>query len=770
VQTRERSSTTRGVWTNTAWQRAEYLLVAIFISFTIAGFDATPSAAAERASANGTFGKQIVDAQGAVWTFDGTRVLRDGVWTLGGQGQEYLYNNGAVYVINELGAWRWRGDRWTLQSFSAAIERGLVTASAATIYASARPTSGTSSSTGASNKATVTPTSTSSSTSGAQTTTTNERTTASDAREVTATSSTSDKSSSSNNGSGNGTSSVSTVQSSTRVSTSGTQVTTSTHGATNYSGGLRTAITSGSISGGSNQLEVDSASGFEVGDWVIVEIGKEAGQGRRGTRGVGGTWPAKSYRTEAELLSDKGQPNRLFAWAEDTGYAYWWLDGQWYDLAPNRPNTFYTGQYYLGKAVPRSLQARITAIDGRRLTLDKSAVVSSEGANVYLDTAPILSNIIANSGKLSLPAGNFPTGGVVWIKDKSGFELSGDGKDHTTIYSPKGVPSAMIQAYNAEKTLVRDLTLQGNFRDEGFGLNWTGSTTAGTNQPVTEYDVPQGSGFPRGILFHVGSHDSEVKDVRVIDVSQQAVGVMFADNVWARRVVNIQNDLLRQYVQWQFQWADSTGGGCEDCEVRSTYVISGFEAFKAANVQFIRPKGVNAMFAMNGSGGWIIADADLRFTPNSLHPESDRYQASPWHAVINVNTNIGITPQVALGGTIRNVTIIQSGYLNANNDSLQGIAVNAKNPDIRIEGAAYYAPDYNASTVSNGALGVNSTGPSTTINGALVIGKPQPGRANIFVMNGSGQNCSADVIEGCSRGSYTSPRIAAFLAGDTSDW
>ena len=215
---------------------------------------------------------------------------------------------------------------------------------------------------------------------------------------------------------------------------------------------LRIIVTTGAISGGSKQLNVASANGFAVGNWVIVEIGKEAGQGQHGTRGVGGTWPAKSYPTEAQLKADRSQPNRLHAWAEDTGYAYWWLDGEWYDLAPNRPNTFYTGQYYLGKAIPRSLQARITAISGNTLTLDRSAAVATSGANVYLDTAPILSNIIASGGSLSLPAGNYPTGGVVWIRDKGGFVFSGQGQDQTRIYSPKGVPSAMIQAYNSPST------------------------------------------------------------------------------------------------------------------------------------------------------------------------------------------------------------------------------------------------------------------------------------------------------------------------------
>jgi hypothetical protein len=660
---RTRNSINDGWRTTTNLRRATRAMLAGFALFTSLSFVPPVDAA----SPNGTRGKQVVDGLGAVWTFDGEKTLRNGVWVGEGNAIEYLYTNEWVYAIASDGSvWKWIGPNWTFAGADVSAIQGPASSG------SAAP----------------------------------------------------------NN--------------------------------------LRIIVTTGSISGGSNQLNVASASGFAVGDWVIVEIGKEAGQGQRGTRGVGGTWPAKSYPTEAALLADRSQPNRLHAWAEDTGYAYWWLDGQWYDLAPNRPNTFYTGQYYLGKAIPRSLQARITAISGNTLTLDKSATVSASGANVYLDTAPIISNIIASGGSFSLPAGDYPTGGVIWIRDKGGFVLSGQGKDQTRIYSPKGVPSAGIQAYNSPSTMIRDFTLQGNFRDQGFGMNWTGSTTAGTNQPVTEYDVPQGAGFPRGILIHVASNNSVVQDVRVIDVAQQAVGVTYASNVWARRVVNIQNDLLRQYVQWQFQWVDSDGGGCEDCEVRSNYLISGFESFKATNTQFIRPKGLNAMFAMNGAGGWIIDGADLRFTPNSLPPESDRYAASPWHPVLNINTNIGVTPQTEMGGTIRNMTIIQSGYLNANNDSLKGVNVNDKNPNIRVEGLAFYAPDFKSGSVSNGPLGMNSTGPSTTVNGVRVIGKPQPGRANIFIMHGGGTNCSAEVVQGCNNGSYSSATLDAFLAGDTS--
>ena len=50
-------------------------------------------------SPNGTRGIQVVDATGGVWTFDGTKTLRDGVWMGQGSASEYLYVNNTVYAI-----------------------------------------------------------------------------------------------------------------------------------------------------------------------------------------------------------------------------------------------------------------------------------------------------------------------------------------------------------------------------------------------------------------------------------------------------------------------------------------------------------------------------------------------------------------------------------------------------------------------------------------------------------------------------------------------
>ena len=124
---------------------------------------------------------------------------------------------------------------------------------------------------------------------------------------------------------------------------------------------------------------------------------------------------------------------------------------------------------------------------------------------------------------------------------------------------------------------------------------------------------------------------------------------------------------------------------------------------------------------------------------------------TPFHPIIDVSSNIGVTPQASMGGTIRNVTMVQDGYVNAANDTLAGILIQQSNPDIRIESSSYSAPDYRRGVSYYGAIGLHSKGANTTVNGMRVTGKAIPHLANINIERGSGQGCVAEVVVGCSR-------------------
>jgi hypothetical protein len=515
--------------------------------------------------------------------------------------------------------------------------------------------------------------------------------------------------------------------------------------------GLRAVYTIGSIAKDSTVLTLKQGLNFEVGDYVIVETDSIPG-----TKGVGGTWPVKAYATVAAMHADTLQTDGLYAWVEKNGNVYRWTNGTWQQQT----------NYYLAKAIPLALQARITAIRGNALVLDTPAAVTVKNAHVYLDNAYVFNKLVRDprydgeinfpevkdggfdlsaitpaNMTLHFPAGNFAVGRLLLLANHNGWIVQGAGKTSTQIFSPKGTPSSMILISSSPSTKIRNLHLQGNARDSGYGLQWSPNYRS-----VTQTDVEQDWGFPSGILFAV-SHGSQADDLNVTDVFQKAVGTAFSDGVWANRIKNVMTDGLRTYVQWQFQWTDSSGGGCVDCSVTSPYLIAGFEAFKSRDVQFIRPVGTNASMAMNSAGNFLIQDARLTVKSMSQHPDK---AFSEYNPLININSNIDQKhPYLALGGTINNTTMIQEGYINANNDILRGIVVNAYNPSIRINGGFYQAPNYRSPSKLNGPNGIGSTGADTIVDGIKVVGTVNTTLypvGNIHVNSGIVRNCIADIL------------------------
>ena len=516
--------------------------------------------------------------------------------------------------------------------------------------------------------------------------------------------------------------------------------------------GLREIEAHGSMIAGSNQLTLSSVPSvsFHQGDFIIVELGGEAGHGRRGTIGVGGTWPRTQYRSASEMNADASQPANTFAWLERDSSVWQWYEGSW---IPREPS-----QYYTNTVFPLALRAKIVALsaDGLTATLDQSSTANTSNASVYVDNYYVFYKLLRNpryDGELNfpvstdtndltqitpadvtlvLPAGNYAVGDTITWNSPSGWKLAGQGQSVSKIFSPKGVRSANINIYSA-RVLVQDFSLQGNARDNGFGLN------------VTETMVPQGSAFPYGVNF-IQTEDGTAADLTVIDVFQRAVGTAFSTNVWGKRITVKMTEGLRQYVQWMVQWTDSAGGGCEDCYVESPKLLGGFESFKSTGTRFIRPVGINATFALNDAGDFLIEDGTVRILQGS---NEDNGWFSVHNPIVNVNTNIG-NRYASAGGTIRNMTMIQEGFVGAtadpNHDSLIGINVNAHNPNIVVLGGLYSAPDYSPPSVVVGPLGVNSTAPNLVIDGITVIGKPFPDWGNISLTNGIVKNCIADQI------------------------
>ena len=181
--------------------------------------------------------------------------------------------------------------------------------------------------------------------------------------------------------------------------------------------------------------------GFRVGDRIIVEVGGERGGGLRGSVGVGGTYPNLSYANPAAMNADTGQVNRTYGWLRDNGEVFTSWNGAWSQ----------DGRYYLQKVVPKALLAKIIAIsrNGRSLTLDANAQVAALDANVYLDNSAYFA--ICGEVTFGPPApeqyqDHIARGPVchfgicIYQSRRVGWQIVGQGKTATEIFSPKWLP------------------------------------------------------------------------------------------------------------------------------------------------------------------------------------------------------------------------------------------------------------------------------------------------------------------------------------------
>jgi hypothetical protein len=599
---------------------------------------------------------------------------------------------------------------------------------------------------------------------------------------------------------------------------------------------VRSTQTKGTIAGGSNSLTIAAPQNFQVGDWVIVEIGAEAGAGARGTIGVGGQWPTRYYADAAAMNADTSQTPYTYAWTQNDGVVY-----QWGGLFPTwlSSTTFNTGDqvqnlgvnyrslinnnisntpasspsawqvigtggtwvaqsstlnYYTAKAIPLSLHGRISAIsaDGKTLTLLQAdgvtaanAAVTATNANVFLDNQPYvnyltgpqngasfyadLTPITPTNMTIIFPTGTFAGSGQIQYQAQSGWTIKGQGQANTTLLAPKGVYSLHLYGAGVTGYTFSDFTLQGNFGTEKYGLAfpgwtyvpggmamtgpWAGSpnNNPGDRSVITQTLIPQGSAYPSGIGIDgggiIGNVNATVQDITVNDVSQKAVGVSYANNVWAYRVTNNEHSVNQIYVQWQFQWANSNNGGCVDCKMNSVALRAGFESFGSSGHQFLRPVSVNGAFSENTANSWVIQDATLTVTDNhtgNLPPAWDKN-----NPLVNINSNIG-GYDVAAGGTISNMVINVQGYVDSANDVPVGINVNASNPNITITGGRYTGPNYASPSTLAGPQGIRSTGTNTQVSGFTTCGTVIPNGtvniANIGVFNGAVNNSKANVI------------------------
>jgi hypothetical protein len=402
--------------------------------------------------------------------------------------------------------------------------------------------------------------------------------------------------------------------------------------------GMSQMATTGSITAGSADLTVDDVMDLRVGDWVIIELGGEAGAGAWGTVGVGGSWPTQSYADEAAILADTSQPLGMHVYAEDTRICYRWNragNNQWEQIT--------AAQYYWRKVAPKALWAEILSIAGNVLTLSKTATLSSTNANVYFDNWGIVRAMVQSPARtITLPAGTYYMSDVIGINNRPNTVVQGAGMEETILKSPLGCSHGGITFSVSDNCEAKDFTLDLNWLNNGYGYRYTNgrSYLAGDTPALAETAAPGGSNVGNGLYFQ-DSDNCVARRVKSINSSQDGVSCNACLNFEAYDCYAVTTDPAPRYIQWQFNHSVSTGKLVR-CHAINAYYNPSFEVFgSGGGVEWIDCVGVNALVSLNSCQNVTVRNMHLTMEQDKLVGAGGVEAVALSNPVFSNNVNTG---------------------------------------------------------------------------------------------------------------------------------
>jgi hypothetical protein len=478
---------------------------------------------------------------------------------------------------------------------------------------------------------------------------------------------------------------------------------------------MDTLQTRGSISG--KTLTVQSSEGFSVGDGIIIP----ATQGR-GKRGPGGTYPSRVYASESEMHAHAGDiPAGGIAGCLDSGRTFgrppW--DPQLYPMLD-------MGHWYLGHIAPKAYFATIEKIQGNKWTMSKAAMVDVSDVDVFYDASIDVLMAVEN-GDYNLN-NIFPkwkraaiNGLLIWY-NMHDAKLTCDKKGSFELFAPLGCPFG-VEFRDGRNCVSNFVTLRGTAGDDGYALNWEGSTGVyGYHGMLTDDNAFTPAAFNAGHQFW-GCDGCVHEDAEVIDAWVRATGGESDGDCTSQRIKITQTQPLRQYIQWHAQYG-STRSKCKliDIEFDSVALLPGIEGMHG-DVDIIRAHGKNFTMAMNNASG-TVERPDIELTPGCVTVHQDYpifSQSFNYAPIINLNKNA--SPNNPWGAQ-RGITLVHPVVRQPENISeVQGSMtfVNVQElPNFKLlEGMDATYPDN--ITAGNGAVGLQSYALSGYYDGHMDI-------------------------------------------------
>lgn len=429
--------------------------------------------------------------------------------------------------------------------------------------------------------------------------------------------------------------------------------------------GLKSLTAVGSIANGSNTLQLANDPGFSIGDQIVIATGGELGGGVPGEQGVGGSWPQLTYATLAARNADTTQPLNKVAGVLETGLTYLWNGSTWITYSTSGYNL---ASQYLSKILPKALLATITNISGTTLTLDRTALASTINANVYYNCRPYFNRNLGppeagflsglttiNNATIYFPPGTWAFGHFnesdaalnqqsLNIETMTGLTLTGAGRNLTTLISPTGTASLMINCATCPNIIVQDMELRGNFRsDKGYQLRYQSLGHFGTG-----IDTVRMTSCPNGLM----------RRLRTYNQQQSATAFSFTSFGTIFDVLIIHETGHLAYQQWAANVSDSWDCTIDTVNIDTPHLMAGIETFRSERSRIRNITGRNALFSTNSSNGYILEDLDVYYETGSAETHLFGYP-QPLTPLIDLNTNVDNSSgsSVGGGGIVRNFRI-----------------------------------------------------------------------------------------------------------------
>lgn len=495
---------------------------------------------------------------------------------------------------------------------------------------------------------------------------------------------------------------------------------------------VKDIATTASATQGSYDITVGSATGWTVGDAVILEDSWV-----RGTMGVGGAWPPRRYATLSAMEADTSQPRGTYAWIEATGEVRQWYPS-WATGGTGYENTWWplgADLYYFNDAVPMSLIATITGISGTTFTLDQPAQATKSGLNLYYDNHPLI-NQSANGisqGSIIIPDGEWWFSQGISIANKANVTFTGQSKAGTITRAPKGVPGLYMHGSYCNAFTVKDMTMKGNNNDTGFGFYRTSEAT--TTLP----------GLPIQVQTLYSQHP-RYTNLRIEEPGHQGCNAGYAYDCVMDGVDVYKTDGYPMYQQWMLTLNDSSYSTIQNSSVECEELITAIEMFRCDHCYVLSNTTRNGLYSINACGTYTHDGNSCLIEANSKGDS---------HVLVTqcISVSMNVSPPASTfdqGGTISDFTLTVEGPTFTGDSSSDPSAyrfpkgINADTPceNVAVTGAyMVYAP-------GTLARGINMNGVGCSVTSSQVYGDDAGSYhagtgANIYIENGPAVNCTA---------------------------